>query len=487
MFFKPKRSSGEAMLQKHEKAKRVRLSSKEDEPRLAPEEVFRKLHSCYAKAVVFSVVNVCGSCTDEPSLQQINCQPSDLEPNLPMPLYKLYDDMNRCLSSAELSEVVLKTFSLLKVTQKEADFLEKSTQAQSSCVLWFNYRKGLITASHFHEVFRHKGNCYPKSIVATIMQYNPLNFAIPALKWGRENEDIARQDYVARMKGQHINFCVHNCGLVINVDFPYLGASPDGVVYCECCGKGLIEIKCPFKYKEYLPTCDTAISDPQYCLRKDNSGKISLSVNHKYYSQVQGQLNICNLEYCDFVCWTKRDIFVERIFKQKDYFTDMVPQLKLFFMNYLLPEILTHSHKPSQSNSVSANASVSALSQPMSSSTSMKELSKSKPSSNSINSSKSKRQSQVNSKSAKRQSQVNSKSKRRSQVNSKSKSTEFLAETSDSDELYCVCKSYKPDQMIACDNPQCLTEWYHFSCLGLKEAPKEDWYCPYCIDVHDTD
>ena len=50
-----------------------------------------------------------------------------------------------------------------------------------------------------------------------------------------------------------------------------------------------------------------------------------------------------------------------------------------------------------------------------------------------------------------------------------------------------MCKSYKPDQMIACDNPQCLTEWYHFSCLGLKEAPKEDWCCPYCIDVHEFD
>ena len=47
---------------------------------------------------------------------------------------------------------------------------------------------------------------------------------------------------MARMKGQHINFCVHICGLVINVD----------LVLAECCGKGLIEIKCPFKYKELI-------------------------------------------------------------------------------------------------------------------------------------------------------------------------------------------------------------------------------------------
>ena len=27
------------------------------------------------------------------------------------------------------------------------------------------------------------------------------------------------------------------------------GATPDGVTECECCGAGLTEIKCPYKYR----------------------------------------------------------------------------------------------------------------------------------------------------------------------------------------------------------------------------------------------
>ena len=30
----------------------------------------------------------------------------------------------------------------------------------------------------------------------------------------------------------------------------FLGASPDGVIHCSCCGKGVFEIKCTFLLKE---------------------------------------------------------------------------------------------------------------------------------------------------------------------------------------------------------------------------------------------
>ena len=52
--------------------------------------------------------------------------------------------------------------------------------------VWFYYRKGLITASHFHEVLHHKWVSYPTSIVKSIMQYQLPNPNIPALKWGRD-------------------------------------------------------------------------------------------------------------------------------------------------------------------------------------------------------------------------------------------------------------------------------------------------------------
>jgi len=50
--------------------------------------------------------------------------------------------------------------------------------------------------------------------------------------------------------------------------------------------------------------------------------------------------------------------------------------------------------------------------------------------------------------------------------------------------LYCFCQKTddKRQAMIACDNPSCKFEWFHFQCVGLQE--EEDlvgqWFCPSC-------
>ena len=46
-----------------------------------------------------------------------------------------------------------------------------------------------------------------------------------------------------KIESVHENFQIFDSGLWINKDFPYLGASPDGIVSCDCCGIGLCEIK----------------------------------------------------------------------------------------------------------------------------------------------------------------------------------------------------------------------------------------------------
>lgn len=34
--------------------------------------------------------------------------------------------------------------------------------------------------------------------------------------------------------------------------------------------------------------------------------------------------------------------------------------------------------------------------------------------------------------------------------------------------------------MVACDNEECARGWFHFECLGIKEAPKGKWLCLDC-------
>ncbi|KAJ1298834.1 hypothetical protein BS78_01G484100 [Paspalum vaginatum] len=48
---------------------------------------------------------------------------------------------------------------------------------------------------------------------------------------------------------------------------------------------------------------------------------------------------------------------------------------------------------------------------------------------------------------------------------------------------YCYCNQVSYGEMVACDNPNCKIEWYHFSCVGVKEHPKGKWYCPSCVGL----
>ena len=69
------------------------------------------------------------------------------------------------------------------------------------------------------------------------MQYTDV-LDVGALRWGSENEDKARQEYVSNIIAKHH---ATTSGLVISPKYPFLGASPDGVVSCECHGCGLLK------------------------------------------------------------------------------------------------------------------------------------------------------------------------------------------------------------------------------------------------------
>ena len=47
-------------------------------------------------------------------------------------------------------------------------------------------------------------------------------------------------------------------------------------------------------------------------------------------------------------------------------------------------------------------------------------------------------------------------------------------------EFWCLCGDPESGNMIACDNPGCATEWFHFECVGLVDAPSGKWLCTEC-------
>ena len=334
----------ELELDTHQAKKQQRVFLPEPVPMLCPADVFTKLLKCAPRAAVSSVI---------PGLIQprLNDEVTQMEANLPIALSDLYNPNNKVLSKADFEHACSCALDSITVTSEEADFLQKTTITQSSCLTWHEYRKGRVTASHFYDVCRHidsNSQIYPKSIINRIMQYSSNTDHVPALKWGRENEDRARNAYTTIMKSKHQDFNVRPCGLVVDPKFPFAGASPDGLVSCSCCEAIVLEIKCTFKYRNHSPIADEPLADSTFFLKKDAAGLVHLSTRHKYYYQVQGQIALCNVEFCDFVCWTLKDVFISR----------MLPQLQLFFSKFLLPELLTHSLEPGCSDASKENNQV---------------------------------------------------------------------------------------------------------------------------------
>ena len=128
-----------------------------------------------------------------------------------------------------------------------------------------------------------------------------------AVMWGIETEDIARNTYIKVQKQHHRHLEVRTAGFMIDPVRPYFGVSPDGLCPCECCGKGSVEIKCPYKFKDC--SISEGLKDPSFCLNAD----MTLKKSHRYYTQIQLQMFVMRVSYCDFVTYTNKEIAIVRV------------------------------------------------------------------------------------------------------------------------------------------------------------------------------
>jgi hypothetical protein len=131
------------------------------------------------------------------------------------------------------------------------------------------------------------------------------------------------------MMSKHQQYQRQDCGLFIDHTEPYLGASPDALSSCDCCGKGVVEVKCP--------VCQDLTQIPP-CL----DSNLMLKKNHAYFYQVQFQMGITKHTYCDFVVWKTEQVIINRIAFEEAFFIEMVSKCREFFKKCILPELLAH-------------------------------------------------------------------------------------------------------------------------------------------------
>ncbi len=180
-------------------------------------------------------------------------------------------------------------------------------------------------------------------------------------------------------------------------------------------------MKCPYCIKDSgITESDGSTS----CLKMVDE-KLTLNRDHAYFYQVQVQLHVCNLQYCDFVVWTCKDVFIERITPDEQFIRGIMESIEHVFVYGVLPELVGkwYTRKP-------VADSEGVVSEPSSSCTSA-----------------------------------------------------VVEDQEDYEKLWCFCNQPSFGTMINCENEECTIEWFHCDCLRIRSPPKGKWYCPSCVKL----
>lgn len=132
---------------------------------------------------------------------------------------------------------------------------------------WYEMRSNMLTASDWGTVLGE--NHYSNSNEVLKKKCGDDNFVTnAAMIWGNKYEEVAVLIYKNRNNVDVLDF-----GCLRHPSIPFLGASPDGITPDGI----MLEIKCP------------------------TSRKITGIPPRYYWCQVQGQLEVCELDRCDFL------------------------------------------------------------------------------------------------------------------------------------------------------------------------------------------
>ena len=166
----------------------------------------------------------------------------------------------------------------------------------------------------------------------------------PAINYGRKHETVAISSYIEpqRAKGKIVK--VESCGLFVDHSMPWLAASPDGIVtdLSEISHpKRLLEIKCPYVCERQ--TIDDACKTVNgFCLT-ESKGQVMLSKSHAYFFQIQTQMHVTGLKWCDFFVWSPMgEPFIQRIEYEPSFMDQVLFKARDFYFNKLLPTAVPH-------------------------------------------------------------------------------------------------------------------------------------------------
>ena len=117
----------------------------------------------------------------------------------------------------------------------------------------------------------------------------------PNIAFGIKYESPARDQFLKSHKFIHKGCSISTTGLYLNYEYPFLGASPDGILYCKQCPhhETLIEIKCLSSNRNYKPGAGLVV---QGICKRNEDGTLVMNQKHQYFYQVQTQMLLTNIK-----------------------------------------------------------------------------------------------------------------------------------------------------------------------------------------------
>lgn len=149
----------------------------------------------------------------------------------------------------------------------QVKYLQTLPQHEQKSPEWYAMRLTMLSASDWGTILGE--NCYSNPKQVLLKKCGEDNFVTNhAMMWGNKYEDVAIAIYEYRNYKK-----VYDFGCIRHPTIDFLGASPDGITTEGV----MLEIKCP------------------------SSRKITGIPPRYYWCQVQGQLEVCELDRCDFL------------------------------------------------------------------------------------------------------------------------------------------------------------------------------------------
>ena len=224
-------------------------------------------------------------------------------------------------------------------------------------------------------------------------------------------------------------------------------------------------------------------------MSQKEDGTLELKQNHQYYYQVQLQMKLCNVEYCDFVAWKKDgDMFIQRVVLDSRFIDDAIRTVEPVITFGILPELVarwfTRSKLPIDAPKSHGSPAVQGGSKNFTNDTDDPKVDESNLLGNKSTSTVDTDDKNDVGSTALLPSNGNSTNSQCIKDNTNQdicSSGEVVS--NGNQKLWCYCsQSDAYDDMIGCDNAECKIQWFHWSCVNLTrdQLPDGDWFCFDC-------